>query len=192
MDLEKAEEYILGQLRLRLSETLYYHGLHHVQDVTNAALYLAGQEGIADEESIQLLRTAALYHDSGFMNTYQNHEEEGCRLVRQMLPDFGYTESQIEMICGMIMATKIPQQPRNQLEKIICDADLDYLGRDDFESIAATLFEELKFRNLISDLQTWNKIQIEFLAAHHYWTDSALKLRASQKAKHLDQLVKSN
>ena len=192
MNLEKAEEYILGELWLRLPETLFYHGLHHVKDVMNAALYLAGQEGITDEESIQLLRTAALYHDSGFMNTYQNHEEEGCRIVRRMLPDFGYTEVQIELICGMIMATKIPQQPQNLLEKIICDADLDYLGRDDFESIAATLFEELKFRNLISDQKSWNRIQIKFLTAHHYWTGSAIKLRASTKAKHLDQLVKSS
>jgi len=189
MNLEKAEKYIIGQLRLRLSDTLYYHGIHHVEDVTNACLNLAGQERVTDEEAIKLLRTAALYHDSGFMNTYQKHEEEGCRIVREMLPDFGYTESQIELVCGMIMATKIPQNPRNHLEQIICDADLDYLGREDFEPIAETLFQELKIRKIVTDQQSWNQIQIKFLTAHHYWTKSATKQRASAKAKHLAYLV---
>ena len=140
MQIEKAEQYVLGQLETRLDRTLFYHGIHHTIDVVNAAAEIAALEGITDEESLALLRTAAFYHDSGFMNIYQGHEEAGCVLAREVLPGFGYTEAQIATICGMIMATKIPQSPKNTLERIICDADLDYLGRDDFEGIAATLF----------------------------------------------------
>jgi uncharacterized protein len=191
MDTEQAEEYIIAQLRSRLSNTLYYHGLHHVEDVTNAAVNLAEQEGITDEQSIQLLRIAALYHDCGFMNTYQDHEEEGCRIVREMLPDFGFSDVDIESVCGMIMATKIPQNPQNHLEQILCDADLDYLGRADFEPIADTLFQELKVRNLVPDLPSWNNIQIRFLTAHHYWTESARNQRADTKSMHLTKLIRS-
>jgi uncharacterized protein len=129
-----------------------------------------------------------LFHDSGFMNTYQGHEEEGCRIAQQVLPDFGYTPGQISAICGMIMATKIPQNPQTHLERIISDADLDYLGRDDFEPIAATLYEELKARDLVSDVEAWNKIQVRFIDAHRYWTTSERERRNAQKEQHLAAL----
>jgi uncharacterized protein len=136
-----------------------------------------------------MLRNAALYHDSGFLDKYQLHEEAGCDIVRDALPNFGYSADQIETICGMIMATKIPQSPRTHLEQIICDADLDYLGRSDFEPIAQTLFEELKVRFMVQDIQKWNEIQVKFLTSHHYWTKSAIERRASAKQKHLEHLI---
>jgi uncharacterized protein len=188
MEVSQAERYILDLLGKELSPTLYYHGLHHVLDVTHAALILAEEEGIKDEESIKLLKTAALFHDSGFLNTYKDHEVEGCRIVLSALPLFGYTIAQIDIISGMIMATKIPQNPKTHLERIICDADLDYLGRGDFEPIAKTLYEELFSRNLISDENTWNRIQIKFISGHQYHTQSARLKREAKKQDHLRKL----
>lgn len=188
MEIEKAEQFILRQLKERLDRTLFYHGIHHTLDVVQASAEIAALEGIIDEESLHLLRTAAFYHDSGFMTTYQGHEEAGCALAREVLPGFGYTKTQIEIICGMIMATKIPQGPRNALEMIICDADLDYLGRDDFEAIAATLFEELKVRDMVEDIPAWDAVQVRFLEAHSYWTASERKRRDAVKRRHLQHL----
>ncbi|MCF0055614.1 HD domain-containing protein [Dyadobacter sp. CY356] len=188
MDIAGSEKYILDLLGRELSDTLYYHGLHHTLDVENAALILAKEEAVDDAESLALLKTAALFHDSGFINTYKDHEEEGCTIVRSSLPLFQYTNEQIEIICGMIMATKIPQSPKTHLEKIICDADLDYLGRDDFELIAATLFKELFLRNLVADENTWNNIQVKFIGMHRYHTESAVKKRECKKQKHLHNL----
>ena len=190
MNVLAAEDFIIGELRKKLSENLFYHGLHHTLDVTRAAMELAEQERITDARSLILLKTAALYHDSGFLNTYQNHEEEGCRIAKAALPGFGYSGQEIEIICGIIMTTKIPQSAQTNLEKIICDADLDYLGRDDFEPIAETLFRELKERNLISDLKAWNEVQINFFKSHEYWTNSAKKNRNDLKQKHLNYLIK--
>lgn len=188
MDIEKAERYILGELENRLDATLYYHGVHHVLDVVNAAAEIAELEGITDEESLILLRTAALYHDSGFMVTYQGHEAAGCAIAREVLPAFGYQAGQIEQICGMIMATQIPQNPQNHLEMVICDADLDYLGRDDFEPIAATLFEELKARDIVDDIPAWDNVQVRFLEAHSYWTASERARRNAAKQQQLEHL----
>jgi len=191
MDIEKAEKYILQQLEERLDRTLFYHGVHHTLDVVNASAEIAAQEGLTDDESLQslqLLRTAALYHDSGFLTTYHGHEEAGCALARKVLPGFGYNAAQIEKICGMIMATKIPQTPKNTLEMIICDADLDYLGRDDFEPVAATLFEELKVRDMVEDIPAWDAVQVRFLEAHSYWTASQRKRRDAAKQRHLQHL----
>ncbi|MGV3601404.1 MAG: HD domain-containing protein [Dyadobacter fermentans] len=191
MQIEKAEQYVLGQLENRLDRTLFYHGIHHTLDVVTASAEIAALEGITDSESLALLRTAALYHDAGFLTAYQGHEEAGCSLAREVLADFGYNAMQIETICGMIMATKIPQSPQNTLEKIICDADLDYLGRGDFEAIAASLFEELKVRDMVEDIPAWDAVQVKFLEAHSYWTASQQKRRDAAKQRHLQHLKNS-
>ncbi|MCU0339835.1 MAG: HD domain-containing protein [Spirosomaceae bacterium] len=188
MNLKAAEKYVYEKLQKNLSPTLTYHGFHHTLDVVQAALQIAQVEGIEDEESLVLLQTAAMYHDLGFISTYKGHEEEGCRIAKLTLPGFGFGEEQIEDICGMIMATKIPQQPHTLLEKIIADADLDYLGRDDFEPISQSLFLELREREMVSSIENWNRIQVGFLSGHHYWTKSALALRNDQKQQRLREL----
>lgn len=192
MNLPEVEDFILQKLHSELSENLYYHGPHHTLDVADSAIRLARAEGICDEETLTLLRTAALFHDAGFITTYKGHEEEGCRMARVYLPGFGYNAEQISRICGMIEATKLPQNPSTLLEEIICDADLDYLGREDFEPIADTLYRELKTRGLVADKPTWDAKQIQFLENHKYRTATALATRQPLKQLHLQRLKKSN
>jgi HD superfamily phosphodiesterase len=188
MDIEKAEEYVFDKLEESLSDTLFYHGVHHTMDVRKAILQIAIAEGINDKETLLLLQTAALYHDLGFISTYGGHEEESCRIARISLPDFGYTDEQIEKICGMIMATRIPQTPTNHLERIMADADLDYLGRDDFWPISNSLYEELREREMVTDLDSWNRIQISFLEKHQYWTETSRQWREPAKLKRIEEL----
>ncbi|MPR35836.1 HD domain-containing protein [Salmonirosea aquatica] len=188
MRLTDAEAFILPKLRSELSDTLYYHSLHHTLDVMESVIRIAGAEGISDSETLTLLRTGALFHDTGFLFTYQGHENESCRLARELLPGFGYSMPQIDTICGMIEATKIPQNPKNKLEEIICDADLDYLGRDDFEAIAGCLYRELKARDRVADERAWNAIQIKFLENHRYRTPTGRALRQPGKLIHLQKL----
>ena len=188
MNIKAVENYIYEKLQKNLSPTLSYHGFHHTLDIVNATSRIAKQEGIIDEESLILLETAALYHDLGFISTYRGHEEEGSRIATLTLPHFHYSSQQIATILGMIMATKIPQQPKNIFEKIIADADLDYLGRNDFTVISHSLFLELREREMVENLQTWNNIQIKFLESHHYWTKSVIVQRNEQKMEHLKKL----
>ena len=190
MDSVAACLYIEQKLADLLPEDLYYHGVHHTRDVVNAVNSIAENEGITDDYEKNLLTTAAYYHDSGFLNSYQNHEEEGCRIAQSVLPEFGYSDSDIAAISEMIMATKIPQSPNSQLARILCDADLDYLGRDDFEEIASTLYQELKARNLVTDTEVWDQIQIKFLSAHQYWTTTSVALREAKKLENLKHLIK--
>lgn len=190
MNIEKAEDYVFDKLEDSLSDTLFYHGIHHTMDVSKAVLQIAIAEGIHDKETLQILQTAALYHDLGFISTYQGHEEESCRLARVSLPDFDYTDKQIEQVCGLIMATKIPQNPTNHLERIIADADLDYLGRDDFWPISDSLYQELHTREMITDKDLWNKLQIGFLENHQYWTETARQWRNPSKLERIEELKK--
>lgn len=184
-----AKDFILSKLERELSEQLTYHCLSHTYDVLAVTEELCKSEGISPHETI-LLKTAALYHDSGFTVDWNNHEAEGCEIARAHLPRFGYSDSEIEKICGMIMATRIPQSPKNKLEEIICDADLDYLGRPDFYSIGSTLYEEFKLRNIVKTEEDWNRIQVNFFKAHHFFTSTNLERRAPQKQRYFKEIQK--
>jgi len=185
MDCQRAETYVLHQLQ-QLSPTLYYHGLHHTLDVVAQAESLADAESVTDADERAVLRTAAFFHDTGFLTTYQGHEEAGCAMAQQVLPTMGYTNDQIERICQLIMATQMPQNPGSfHLAQILCDADLDYLGRPDFLPISNTLLQELQARGKMADLRTWQELQVKFLSEHRYWTRTALLRREAGKQAHL-------
>lgn len=183
------EKAILHKLKNGLSGNLSYHGQHHTIDVFNAALKIAKEENLSAEE-IKLLRIAVLYHDAGFISHYKNHEEKGCEMARKDLPEFGYTKEEIDTICGLIMSTKIPQSPHTLLEKIICDADLDYLGRSDFHKISNTLLQEMKIYLKLDNEREWYKIQKNFLERHRYHTSYGRKKREPRKQEHLKEICR--
>ena len=187
MQFKNAAEFIIQKLRNELSPKLSYHSVAHVLDVYDAAEKIGKAENISAAE-MKLVLTAAAYHDSGFLKGAKNHEEESCRIVRENLPGFDYQPNQIEQICGMIMATKIPQSPKNYLEEILADADLDYLGRDDFFTIGNQLFAELTNFGTIKTVHEWDELQVRFLESHHYFTKTALQLRQAKKEAHLGQI----
>lgn len=184
-----AEKFILEQLDKKLPKDLFYHGLHHTRDVYAAAMLIAASEGVS-EDNLNLLKIAVIFHDAGFLYKYKNHEEAGCELVLEILPAFGFDTKRIKIIEGMIMATQIPQSAKTQLERIICDADLDYLGRNDFKPIAKTLFNELKVYMNIKDEKVWNNIQLNFLKNHRYYTEFSQQNREAKKQKHLKEIIK--
>ena len=188
MDYRAAKKFILDKLRKELPAGLSYHGLHHTLDVLKMATMICHSEGVSERETT-LVKTAALFHDAGFIkNKHAGHEMEGCAMARDILPEFSYQETDIERICGMIMATKIPQSPKNLLEEILCDADLDYLGRDDFYDIGGTLFEEMQDYQLIQGEEAWNRLQVSFLKAHHYHTRTNKNVREPVKLRYLEDL----
>ncbi len=184
------QEIILDKLEKELPEFLYYHNYKHTIDVVNQAELIGYGEGV-DDEAILLLKTAALFHDAGHTIGYDNHEYFGTQIARQYLPNFNYSESQIDKICNIIMATKLPPTPKTLLQKIICDSDLDYLGRSDFIPVSNTLYEELKAQNKMGSLNDWNKIQVKFLSVHQFFTSTANNLREVNKQNQIDRIKKS-
>jgi ligand-binding sensor domain-containing protein/class 3 adenylate cyclase len=183
----KAERHIMQILETQLSPNLYYHSIRHTKDVVQAAERLALMEGITDED-LFLLKSAATYHDAGFVERYDANEEIGMRMAREILPKYGYTQEQIDVIDGLIKATEIPQSPKTLLQQIMCDADLDYLGRDDFHEIADLLRRELREHGKINSDRLWDEIQVKFLEQHTYFTKSAIKTRQAKKMKHLKEI----
>jgi TolB-like protein/predicted metal-dependent HD superfamily phosphohydrolase len=186
-DFDAAEKHILDLLEEKMPK-LHYHNTDHIKDVLNASLVIAGHERVPSDE-IKLLRLAALYHDAGFIHSPKNHEEKGAAMAREFLPQFGLSAEQITAIANMIMATKIPQTPGNLLDKILCDADLDYLGREDFYEIGGRLLAELKAQGVVETEREWNLVQRTFLESHRYHTSFSKQNREQKKQQHIQEII---
>jgi adenylate cyclase len=181
------QEIILDKLEKELPGYLFYHNVKHTVDVVTEVELIGWAEGCSDEE-ILLLKTAGLFHDVGHTVVYDGHEYQGTLIAREMLPKYNYSPAQIDRICEIIMSTKLPPKPTNLLEDIICDSDLDYLGRSDFIPVSNTLFEELKAQNKMGSLNDWNRIQVKFISGHQYFTKTARSLREVNKQLQIDRI----
>lgn len=188
-DFEGARRYALQRLEQELAPGLTYHCLEHTRDdVVPAVERLAALEGI-DGEAEMLLLTAAYYHDLGMVSQRADHEAVGARICGQILPIHGYSEEQIQIVEGMIMATRLPQTPRTRLEEILADADLDVLGREDFAERNAHLYKELVSYGMRPDEESWLRSQLAFMRQHRYFTASARRLRDAGKRRNIAQLA---
>ena len=182
------QEIILDKLEKELPDYLYYHNVKHTVDVVTEVELIGWGEGCTDEE-ILLLKTAGLFHDAGHTIAYDNHEFYGTDLAtgnacRNLIIHL----NRLNRICSIIMATKLPPKPTNLLENIICDSDLDYLGRSDFIPVSNTLYEELKAQNKMGSLNDWNKIQVKFISGHQYFTETARSLREVNKQLQIERI----
>lgn len=181
------QEMILDKLESDLPKYLYYHNVKHTVDVVTEVELIGWAEGL-DDDGILLLKTAALFHDAGHIVSYDDHEYHGTELARNFLPGFGYSPEEIDKICDIIMATKLPPQPKDIYQKIICDADLDYLGRSDMIPVSNTLYKELKEQDKIGTFNAWNQLQVKFISGHAYFTKTARSLREVNKQKQIERI----
>lgn len=182
------KDFVIDLLSNKLPPFYYYHCLDHTLYVTEKVIEIAKEENCTDVE-IDLLNAAALWHDTGFIHSYNHHEEESCAIATNHLPGYAYSAKEIGIICGMIMATRLPQQPKTKLEEIIADADLEYLGTDEASSKAELLYKEWLHLNPFLTKEDWNKKQIAFLENHHYFTDYCKKYSEPSKNAYLKKLL---
>ncbi|MEI6434132.1 MAG: HD domain-containing protein [Bacteroidota bacterium] len=188
MDLNGAKEYILQLLKAELNPALYYHNIEHTLDVYQAVCQLNDMEGINGDAKL-FVETAALFHDAGMIVQYDNHEVASVSIAKDILPRFGYSDYALNEIARLIMVTKLPQHPTDIYGKILCDADLDYLGREDFFIHAFKLRVEWQVNDIKkTTLKEWFEIQIQFLSAHAYFTPSSISLRNEQKHRNLVEI----
>lgn len=178
-DYAAATAYALGRLRAELPAQLSYHNVWHTEnDVMPAAARLARLSELSPEDT-RLLEVAAAFHDLGWVETPVEHERLGEAIAAQVLPHYGFDARQSERIAGMILATRLPQSPRNQLEAILADADLDMLGREDFLERNCALRQEQAALGRVYTDREWLTAQVTFVQEHVYFTSAARALRAA-------------
>lgn len=171
----------------QLDSRLTYHNKAHTMDVLIQSERIARKEGVGKND-ILLLKVAVLYHDCGFLKTYRKHEELSCSMFLEDAVKFDLTRQEEESIIAMILATKVPQQPQSLLEQVICDADLDYLGRDDFFVISDDLRKEFLTFQIIKNDEEWDALQFNFLCSHHYHTATSKREREMAKKQNMTRV----
>lgn len=188
---EKIKDRLLARLN-GLSPKLTYHSISHTIDVIEQSKRIALEEGIRDERDLFLLNVAALYHDCGFLETYSEHEKRGCDIFLADPVNTEFTDAEKNIIRGLIMATRIPQRPETLMEKILCDADLDYLGRHDFFTIGESLRREFLSFKIVANDEEWEKLQLSFLQSHRYHTNASQQRREPLKQLNYSKLIEGN
>ncbi|WP_420580315.1 Pycsar system effector family protein [Reichenbachiella sp.] len=168
--LSKVEAYVRDSLNKALPKSFVYHDLTHTEEVVNAVGLIAQGEGLKEEEK-ETVEIAAWFHDMGHVDDCDCHEKRSAEMAREFLEKQNFPAERISQVEGCIMATMMPQRPLNQLEEVLCDADLYHLSTDQFEARATLLrkeWEDIKeeeFKN-----SSWRKINADFLKGHEYFT----------------------
>jgi class 3 adenylate cyclase/predicted metal-dependent HD superfamily phosphohydrolase len=183
------EEFIIQKLKNELPETLYFHNSQHTSHVHYQAELLGRSENITPTELL-LVRSAALCHDIGYIDTVEGHEQRSVEMARKILPMYGYTEVQINEISKLILSTRMPSNPTNLMEKIIIDANFDHIGRVDFLIESDRLFQEYRTLGKTSSKKEWNDLQINFLKKFDFFTAAGQRMREVTREQQIENIIK--
>ena len=179
------KEKIFDDLSNILDENYSYHNLDHTKRVISAAIDIGSNYDLS-EKDWRCLLTACLLHDYGFIESHVEHEKISAKLSSQILPKYGFSETDIQIINSLIIVTKLEEKPKNLLESIIRDSDLEYLGSEDFIKISPLLKKEWINCKVVNSDSEFYKIQYQFLLNHSFYTDFMIKNSINQKKVNID------
>jgi len=191
--LKIVDNYIRELFREELPGSIKFHDsnhtLHPTKGVVAVANRIAISEGITETDR-ELLITAAYFHDTGYIREYDKNEPIAARMAGRILKLICYKPKEIEKIQKMILSTDLDREPKTHVEKILCDADLDNLGRDDFLHLDGRLREGRRARGVdVSDDLKWYRGTLKLMENHQYYTQSQKELREKGKQKNIKRLL---
>ena len=186
----KAKDYAKELLSQKLPVGITFHNWDHTQQVFDNVRFLAQEAGCSSED-IEKLELAALFHDTGFVRSYNNHEAESCIIAREYLEEKKYKEADIEQVCSLIMSTRMDKVPKDLLAQIINDADMAHLGKKKYKRRGKNLRKEeaLALKKTYSD-EEWHRKNLDFFKQHQYFTSAAKSTFNKRKKKNLKKVKK--
>ena len=166
----KAQYYVTNLLTTKLSQDFKYHNLNHTAIVVEGAMAIGKGENVTDEE-MEILLIAAWFHDTGYVHTKLDHKDESARIATEFLKQATASDDFILKVSRCIMATKEGAVPKEMLHKIIRDADMFHLSKQEYKHFAENLRAEmaLLYDKNYTDLE-WQHSNLTFLANHQYYT----------------------
>jgi predicted metal-dependent HD superfamily phosphohydrolase len=186
--LEKVEEYVEQILRERTPDQNYYHNLYHTLDVVESSIEIGIGEKLSPDE-MEMVQIAAWFHDIGYIEKPEGHEEVSAMYAGNFLNEENYPEERIAKVVGCILATKVPQNPRTKLEQVICDSDLNHLGREKFSARNDYFRKEQEYyRNRKLTETEWLTSTIDFMTRHHFHSGFAINNFSKIKKKNIKDL----
>jgi uncharacterized protein len=187
------DQYIRALFKDELPGGIKYHGANHTLHPARGVVAVANRIAISEnisEHDRELVIAAAYFHDTGYIREYDKNEPIAARMAGRILKLIGYKPNEIEKIQTMILSTDLAREPKTHAEKILCDADLDHFGREDFFKLDGKIREGRRARGIdVSDELKWYKGTLEIITRHKYYTESQKKLREEQKQKNIKRLL---
>ncbi len=176
-----SEKYISGLMAEKLPEKVVFHNFSHTQRIGEYAEIIGQHAGLTDEE-MDLLKISVLFKDSGFVNSYENHLEESVAIATKFLSENNVDQPAISRISELIRATRFPQQPKDKVAEVLCDADMMYITADD----AIELFDLLYFERALvkpgsEKRATFEKNLTDLFSQHTYFTEYGQKILQPKK-----------
>lgn len=186
----EAEQFVYQLFKEKFKSENIYHNINHTVEVVNVAKKI-GKASDLNDEDLEIVLLSSWLHDVGYTESSDKHEEISVRIAQSFLSAKKYPDEKIAKVTSAIMATKIPQNPKNKIDEVICDADLHHLGRNDFFDKSKLFRVELetRFGKTFSDTE-WLKNTIEFVTSHFFHTEYAIKEYTETKRLNLLKLQK--
>lgn len=187
--IEKASNWIKNRF-LAHRNSLVFHSIDHTLEVYENTSFLAQKEGLQEQETLWA-KLAALFHDVGYLNTYHNHEESSVSEFLRFCHEFQLSPNKFEEVPAAIMATKIPQDPGNKASRVVCDADLFYLGTDTYFTQSEKLRKEWSL-NGFKDMSAveFHTNSLNFFDQHSYHTQYGNSVLDPMKEANKKQIIK--
>jgi len=189
--IKAAEDYVVNYLKQNLPTGTVYHNISHTEEVVKATTTLLENSKILEEDK-ECVLIAAWFHDVGYVNGVKNHEDLSKKEVLLFLKENNFDEEKFQKITACIEATKMPQAPKNEIERILCDADLFHITKTSFkeDSSLLRLEWELLEHKIMSDIE-WHQCNSDFLQKHNFHTDFAFRNWSPLKAINISTNEKS-
>ena len=169
---------------------LRFHNTIHIKEVVAAVERMARYYRL-DEKDSAVVIIAAYFHDVGYCSGGKiAHEQRSADLAEAFLKDKDVDGELITAVRGCILATQMPQAPKNILEEIVCDADLFHFGSDWFEVRNKLMRQEAEGAGDPKSKEDWRRNTIRLMQDHTYHTQYARELLDQKKQQNIDSLKK--
>ncbi len=187
---KKAYEFVSDLLQNKLSEKIVYHNFTHSNEVFETTKKLADESGLNTSET-EIVLLAALFHDSGYTVKREEHEIISSEIANEFLTAQNYPADKIEKVKSCIVASRIPQQPKDLLEEVVCDADLSHFGKKSFFEKGDLLRVELEQSTgkTYTDFE-WLKNSLDIMIGNPFRTKAAKENFGKQRTENLLKLQK--
>ena len=185
--LNTAQEFIFKLFKESDQKQLIYHNYIHTYDVVSASADIAEGSGLK-EKDIELLLLSAWFHDAGYVDTYKGHELVSTEYASKFLKEHNYSDDDIAIVTGAILATEYPQRPKTLLEEILCDADFSHFGDKDYIEKGQLLRLEWELMGVCPEDDDWPSTDVQFLSEHSYFTEFSQRKLTEKKGKNILKL----
>ena len=185
---DQVEHFVSELFRTHEDRDLPFHSFQHTLEVVDAARTIAREMELSYDE-VEIVTLAAWLHDVGYFYTYRGHEEKSAEIAKDVLDRLDYGKKNIKRVVGCILATKVPQQPANILEQIVCDADMSHLAEPDVAERAERLRKEWSdhVNEVVTDVE-WMEQNLSFMQEHRYFTSFAQQTFGPRLDRHMNAL----